>query len=120
MHEVLPETRSDLVALRVSGKLDETDYEMILPMLETRIEHHGKIRLYWEMEDLKGWTVEGFGKDVGFDVRHAGDFTRIAMVGEKRWEEWMTKLMKPFTTAEVRYFSAEDRLAAQTWVQGDE
>ncbi|GAA5482963.1 STAS/SEC14 domain-containing protein [Haloferula sargassicola] len=120
MHQILPETRDDVVALRLSGKLDATDYESIIPTLESHIEHHGKIRVFWEMIDCDGWTIEGFGKDVGFDVRHANDLSKIAIVGDKKWEKWMSGLMKPFTSAEIRYFPISDRLSALTWIQSHE
>jgi hypothetical protein len=42
---------------------------------------------------------------------------RIALVGEKKWEEWMAKVCKPFTMAKVRYFDASEIDAAWAWVR---
>ncbi len=116
MFEILPQTEHDLVALRLSGTLDQDDYAGMLPEIKKRIETHGSLRLYWEMDDFHGWTVGGIWEDTTFDVQHAKDFSRVAMVGEKKWEEWMTKLMKPFTSAEVRYFDIEEREKALAWI----
>lgn len=117
MHETLPETHDAFVALRLRGKLDEEDYRTIVPLLKDRIARHGKIALFWEMQDFGGWTPGGLWADTKFDVAHANDFTRIALVGEKKWHEWMTMVMKPFTSAEVRYFDESERQAALKWAQ---
>ena len=41
---------------------------------------------------------------------------RLAIVGEKTWHKWMTGFCKPFTSAEVRYFTHEELDAARAWV----
>lgn len=115
MHKILSETRGAFVALQLTGKLDETDYREIVPLLETRIAEHGKIALYWEMKSFEGWTPGGLWADTKFDIHHANDFARIAIVGEKKWHEWMASLMKPFTGAEVRYFDLDERQQALDW-----
>ena len=51
------------------------------------------------MSSFHGWTTEALLSDAGFDIEHHNDFTRIAMVGEKKWHAWNDELMKPFTTA---------------------
>ncbi len=117
MHQFLPETHDDLIALELSGKLDAADYKDILPVLEAAIERHGKIRLLWEMTDFEGWTLGGLWEDGQFDVRHSENFSKIAMVGEKHWQEWMTQAIKRFTPAEVRYFESGFRADALAWLE---
>lgn len=97
MYQLLPESNGGFVALQLTGKLEAGDYDGIVPIFEERIAQHGKISLFWEMRDFHGWTVGGLAADTKFDVKHAGDFTRIALVGEKKWHELMAALMKPFT-----------------------
>ena len=120
MHEILPETKEGFVALRLSEKLDGDDFDLIIPILEEQIAANGKIALFWEMSSFHGWTTEALLSDAGFDIEHHNDFTRIAMVGEKKWHAWMTKLMKPFTTAEVQYFEIQERIAALKWAEDGE
>ncbi|MEP0460430.1 MAG: STAS/SEC14 domain-containing protein [Flavobacteriaceae bacterium] len=38
------------------------------------------------------------------------------MVGDKKWQEWITQFMKPFTNAEVRYFDSEQKEKAKKWI----
>jgi len=103
--------------MRLSGKLDRSDYESYFPILEGRIDQYGKIRLYCEMVDFDGWTPSGLWADTKFDVKHANDFTRIAFVGEKKWLNLITQAMKPFTSAEIRYFDIAEREEALQWAK---
>lgn len=117
MYKILSESQGNLVALRISGKIEAEDFKTLTPFLEGRIRVFGKLRLYWEMRDFDGWTFDGFWADAGFDSKHKDDFIRIAMVGDKKWHEWMTKLMKPFTSAELKYFDLSESSEALEWVR---
>ena len=120
MYQQLQESEGPLVALKLSATLTEEDYRGIVPLLESKIAEHGKIALVWELIDFSGWTAKGLWADTKFDLKHRNDFTRIAIVGEKKWHETMTQLMKPFTSAEVRFFDGNEREAAILWVQPGE
>jgi hypothetical protein len=39
------------------------------------------------------------------------------MVGEKKWQEWLSKLGSLFVKAEVRYFDAAKLPEAERWVE---
>ena len=101
----------------VSEKITEEDFEKLKPALEKLINENQKVRWYYQMEDFDGWEVKTFFEATQFSLSHRNDFERIAMVGEKKWQEWMTEIMKPFTSAEVKYFSAEERDDARKWIE---
>ena len=117
MHEILPETEGAFVAVRVTDRIDAEDFKAIASTLERAIGEHGKARLFWEMRDFHGWTASGLWADTKFDLRHANGFSRISMVGEANWHEWMTKLMKPFTSAELKYFEIQHRDSGMAWAE---
>ena len=108
MHAFITTTDPQTVHIRVSEKLIAADCDELVPTLEARIAAHGKTALVWEMRDFHGWLVEGLWADTKFDARHAADFMRVALVGETKWQEMMTKLMSPFTSAEVRFFETTE------------
>ncbi|MFB9865557.1 STAS/SEC14 domain-containing protein [Rufibacter immobilis] len=117
MVEAIKTGKADLVAFKLSGSLDKTDYDTVLiPAMEEKISRFGKINLFWEMADMGGWKPSGLWEDVKFDLKHQDDFKRIAIVGDKSWEDWMTQLMKPFTSAEIKYFDVRQREDAMEWV----
>lgn len=102
-----------------SGKLAKMDYEELLPLVKDLIHKYGAIRWYFEMRDFEGWSLAAFWKDARFDLSHVNDFDKVAMVGENKWQQVMTSLMKPFTKAEVRFFSLEEREEAAGWIMSD-
>lgn len=116
MMELMRHTDPKVIAIRASGTLTKADYDKLLPILRDAVEQYDKISWYMEMDDFSGWDARAFWKDLQFGVEHANNFYKIAMVGEETWEDWFTQLMKPFTSAEVRYFELEDRDQAWRWV----
>lgn len=114
MLEIRP--KADLVEIQASGRLTGDDYERFVPELERLASERGPLRLYIELNDFRGWDAKGLWKDLEFDVKHQDDMQRIAIVGDKAWEEWGTKLSKPFFKADMRYFTPDEAEAARQWV----
>ncbi len=112
----IPTVKEDLVAVSISGHLEKHDYDQILPLMEKKIQQFGKINLYWEMIAFEGWHLDSLWKDLKFDVKHVNDFRKVAIVGDKKWEEWIATMIKPFTSAEVKYFKVLQRDEAILWV----
>jgi SpoIIAA-like len=108
--------RENLVAIRLTGTLEKQDYDRLVPVLEGKIHQFGKIDLYWEMDAVQGWQPGGLWEEIKFDIKHANSFRKVAIVGDKQWEKWIAQLIKPFTTAEVRYFDVHQKEQAMAWL----
>ena len=106
-----------IVGFILSGKLHDQDYRTFVPALEAAIAAEGKIRLYARFEDFHGWDPHAAWDDFKFGIKHYASFECIALVGDRRWEEWMAIFCKPFTRAEVRYFNVADDAAAWAWLR---
>ena len=115
MIEILTTEYPDTMGIRLSGELKASDYDKIIPVIEYKIDIHGKINLYCELGELKSIEVAAIWKDLKFDVRHFSDFRRVAIVGHKSWMDWATQFTKPFTSAKVRYFDTYDKHEAMAW-----
>jgi hypothetical protein len=120
MHEALPESQGDLVALRTSGALQAPDYVSLISLLEKRIQEHGTIRLLWEMHNSGGQETDISLPDLAFDLTLLTHFTRIALVGENAWLAPVAEFIKPFTTANVRFFELTEAEKALHWVKADD
>ena len=71
---------------------------------------------YFDMTGLHGWTVGALWEDTKFATRHFSDIDRLAVVGEKKWQEEMATFCKPFTKATVRYFDHAVADEARKWL----
>ena len=116
MIQIQSEDNSNIVYTTSSGTLEKKDYDALLPLVEQKIQQFGKIRLYFEMTDFTGWKPDAFLRDLNFDIKHVKDFEKVAMVGDKKWQELITGLMKPFTPATIKFFPLTDKEKAKEWV----
>lgn len=113
---ILEFTKNNVIATKAQENLTEADIQKIHPLIHNIVNRGQKVRWYFEMENFSGWKFNAFWKDLKMDMSHADDYEKIAMVGEKKWQDWITQFMKPFTNAEVRYFDSEQKEKAKKWI----
>ena len=118
MHQ-LTRNEGNLVTVRVSQKLTEGDYETLIPAWRRLLEEKGSFRMLFVMEDFHGWEPGAAWDDFRFDIRHASEVERVAMVGEKRWQKWLAKIGGVFMPERVRYFDLADLAEAKRWVRAE-
>ena len=116
MIEQLPTSLAKVVGFRLSGKLHDEDYKTFVPLVDDAIARQGKARVLAVFHDFHGWDLHAMWDDVKFATTHCAKIERIALVGEKKWEEWMAKVCRPFTMAKIRYFDASEIDAAKAWI----
>jgi len=105
-----------LLEVHASGKLTSAFYQELMPAVERQIEHFGKLRILFVMNDFHGWTAGAMWEDLKFDWHHGKEIERLAIVGESKWQEGMASFCKPFTKAKIQYFDHAHIDAARQWV----
>jgi len=105
-----------ILGFKVKGRLIDADYKNFVPVLEDAIKEHGKVNLFLEFEDFLGWDAKAAWDDYTTFMRFKDSIGRIAIVGENRWEKWMTKLGKLFM-AEMNYYDIPETPNAWKWVR---
>jgi len=116
MIETLQSPSPHILGFKLSGKLHDEDYKRLVPAVDAAIASDGKTRILAQFHDFHGWDAKALWDDIKFSATHCTQIERIALVGEKKWEEWMAKVCKPFTMAKIRYFDGADIQAAWKWV----
>ena len=117
MIEQLQTDSPKIIGFKLSGKLHDEDYKTFVPIVEAAVDAEGKVSLFVQFEDFHGWDLHAAWDDMKFGIQHYADFARIALVGDRKWEEWMAKLCRPFTKATVKYFAASEVEAAWAWLR---
>jgi hypothetical protein len=94
------------LSLRVSGKLTHEDYGTITPMIESALEgiKEAKIKVFLDASELEGWEMRAAWDDFKLGVKHGKKFEKIAILGNKRWQELATKISSWFISGESKYF----------------
>jgi hypothetical protein len=117
--ELLKDPSTKVVSVHATGKLTKEDYERFVPEIETIVKEQGKIRVLFEMHDFHGWQASALWEDIKFDLKHFADIERLAIVGEKRWEQGMAAFCRPFTSAKIKYFDHSLIEEARRWLVHD-
>ena len=114
--QLYEENGGKILVVHVGGKLVAADYERFVPEFERLVQLHGKLRVLFDMTGLHGWTGGALWEDTKFAMHHFRDIDRLAVVGEKKWQEVMAMFCKPFTQATVRYFDHPHAAEARMWL----
>ncbi len=104
------------LAVHVSEKLVAADYEHFVPEFERLVKIHGKLHVLFDMTGFRGWTAGALWEDTKFAMHHFKAIDRLAILGEKKWQEGMATFCKPFTMAKVKYFEHTDTEEARKWL----
>jgi hypothetical protein len=102
--------------VRVTGKLTKEAYQELEPIVDDQIRQFGKLCILFTMHDFHGWTAGALWEDTKFDLKHWKDIERLAVVGDKKWEQGMATFCKPFTTAKIKYFDHSQLDEARAWL----
>ena len=117
MIETLPGGSGKVLGFKLSGKLHDADYKTFVPAIDAVIAKEQKVRLLAQFHDFQGWDAKALWDDIKFSTTHCTKIDRIALVGEKKWEQWMAKVCKPFTMAKIQYFDAAKIDDAWKWLK---
>lgn len=109
-----------VMEIHLNGTLTKEDYARFVPDTEEMIRQHEKINMLIMMDDFHGWDAGALWEDIKWDAKHFNHVERIAVVGDQKWQKWMTTFCKPFTTAKVRYFDHGQVPEARAWLGGYE
>ncbi len=105
------------VALKAVGKLTHEDYELITPMLESALSEVSmpNVKVLIDGTGMEGWELRAAWDDLKLGLKHGKEFKKIAIYGNKHWQEILAKVGKWFVSGEVKYFEEYD--AAVDWLK---
>jgi len=105
------------LTVRVTGTLKKSELDRAQASAREIIRRHGKVRFLVIAEDFRGWDREGDWGDVSFQMEYDEYIERIAIVGEKQWEDLALAFAgKGVRPAVIEYFLPSDLATARAWV----
>ena len=107
------------IRIRATGLLRAADYRSFEPAFAAELASRATpVPLLLDMRGFRGWTPAGLIRDLRWDLRNRGTFSRIAVVGDARGHRWITAAGAPLFRAPMRYFDASDGARADAWLAG--
>ena len=107
------------LSLKTVGKLTHEDYRVITPMIDSALKgvEKAKIKALVDVTELEGWELRAAWDDFKLGIKHGSEFEKVAMYGNKHWQEVAAKIGSWFISGEVKYFETYDE--ALSWIEGE-
>jgi len=105
------------LTLKAVGKLTHEDYQVITPMIDAALMgvKEPRIKALFDVTQMQGWELRAAWDDFKLGLKHGSEFEKIALYGNKHWQELAASIGSWFISGEVKYF--ENYEQALAWVK---
>ncbi|MDD2835184.1 MAG: STAS/SEC14 domain-containing protein [Methanothrix sp.] len=117
MFEKLSGSSGNVVGYKAIGTITASDYLKMEPDVKALVEKEGNIRLLIDLSEFKWEKMEAWLQDLKFGSEFRHEIQKIAIVGDKTWEKWMTYLARPFYARDAKFFHIADIDKAWAWLR---
>lgn len=117
MIKMMSESKGNVVGFKAVGVIKPADYAELVPAFEKLINEQGNVRVLIDMQEFKAESPSAWRADLKFGREFHQRIEKLAIVGDKRWEKWLTEFCSPFYAREARYFHTADMIAAWDWLR---
>ena len=108
----------DVIGIACDGKLTEDDLRRMHELLHERLASTDCPGLVVDLSSFEGYqTLSALREDLTMDIAHRNDFSRVAIIGDRKWMGWGTSLAGTLTRAEMRWFDSDEAVAAKAWAR---
>ena len=109
---------NDICVLRMSGLLKQSEFAATQKSLATKIDSGIKPRILAIAENFEGWERGVDWNDLDFLLSHSGEISKIAIVGERRWEVLALAFAGAgVRRAPVKFFEPDEVTEARAWLR---
>ncbi|MDR8524292.1 SpoIIAA family protein [Shewanella fidelis] len=97
------------LTLKAKGKLTHSDYLAITPVIDSALSQvkQPKIKALFDATELEGWELSAAWDDFKLGLKHGNQFVKIALYGNKGWQETAAKIGRWFVAGEMKFFDNE-------------
>ncbi len=117
MFTKLEESSGDVIGFQVSGVIKRKDYEILNSEVETLLNEYEKMNCLLYFKDFIWEVLGAWGKDSAFGLKYGSRINKLAIVGDKKWQEKIAKWAIPFYGENGKFFKTEDIDAAWEWLR---
>ena len=117
MIEKLEQSSGSVLGYKVSGTVAKSDYEVMVPEVQALAQQEDSLSLLLDLTEFKWEKVSAWGADMHFGHEFRHKIKKMAIIGDKKWEEWLAKLASPFYAEQSKFFSSDQSDSAWEWLQ---
>jgi hypothetical protein len=112
------EKEESLITIKIGGVLKRAELARAEKIAIAAMGKVRKIKFLILLESFQGWDNKDNWEDVSFQSGYDRQIDKIAIVGEKRWQELAEAFVgKGIRSTDIRYFTPSDTVLARAWIQ---
>ena len=113
----MSESKGNVLGFKLIGDITKEDYKILVLEVQKLVEKEGSISLLSDMTQFKWVDIDAWGADFNFSRTYRNKINKMAVVGDKTWEKWLTNLVELFLSIEAKFFDPIDIEAAWKWLK---
>lgn len=115
--KLIPHKPDNIIGINIDGRIEAKDIERVVELIEKRLKLGKKLRIYAEVNNWSGMSLEALIKDLKFSLQHFQDFEKEAIVSDRHWLESLAAISNTlFSSIEVKHFTFDDQDKALEWI----
>jgi hypothetical protein len=115
MLEIKETVDKSMLEIEVKGEVTKEDYDRLEKAIEKRLSETDKVNMYCKIIDISGITAEAILSDFKLFAKYYNKIEKIAIVSDKEWVEWVSKL-GAVLPMEVMHFDTDEKEMALRWL----
>ena len=116
MIEAMDRSTQTVLGFKVSGTVTKDDYEVLTPAVEAAIDANGSVSLLLDLTGFHWEKVSAWASDLRFAKQYHDKISKMAIVGDKKWERHLASLCSPYYAKEAKFFESDGD--AWDWLEG--
>ena len=107
------------LSMKVQGKLTHDDYSQMTPMIDSALKgiKDPKVKALVDLTEMEGWELRAAWDDFKMGLSYGGEFEKIAIIGHKKWQDFIAKVGSWFISGKIKRFESEEE--AINWLSED-
>ena len=116
MWKLLERSKGNVFGFEIEGKVTAEEVEEAAAMMEKAIQEHGKISWLVVWKTTHYTSLKAMYNDASWLLKNVKHFDRMAIVGDKKWEEMLVKADSLFFGE--KYFDISQLAEAWQYIEG--
>jgi len=111
------EKDKNIFLAEITGMITKEDVESVIPIVEEVLKQYKRMKCLIFLNDVKGYTLEGFLADFNYYLKHKDVFDYVAIVGDKELEKALVELFAKLMPGKAKYFDISELDKAKEWIK---
>ncbi|MDY6900585.1 MAG: STAS/SEC14 domain-containing protein [Cyanobacteriota bacterium] len=117
MIKLLSMDANNVIGVLIKSNVNQKDFELVKKFISEVEEHYEFLRIYLEIEDIEGFSLENLIKEFEFALSDFHRFEKEAIVIDKKFIQQLESIKNLLVAGvKARCFTFEEKCEALCWI----